>query len=85
MSTQRANQDKSPTLDWVIDSDTHISEPPDLFLSRLPEKWQDYIELNARLAKEWPTIEESKDPLDSAEEFKEVEDKKSLIDESAGG
>ncbi|MGE4650212.1 MAG: amidohydrolase, partial [Myxococcota bacterium] len=27
------------TLDWVIDSDTHISEPPDLFTSRLPAKW----------------------------------------------
>lgn len=28
------------TLDWVIDSDTHVSEPPDLFTSRLPAKWQ---------------------------------------------
>ncbi len=39
MSTQLANPNL--TLDWVIDSDTHISEPPDLFLSRLPKKWQD--------------------------------------------
>jgi predicted TIM-barrel fold metal-dependent hydrolase len=31
----------SPTLDWVIDSDTHISEPPDLFTSRLPKKWHE--------------------------------------------
>lgn len=31
----------SPTLDWVIDNDTHISEPPDLFLSRLPKKWHE--------------------------------------------
>ena len=30
----------TPTMDWVIDSDTHISEPPDLFTSRLPKKWQ---------------------------------------------
>jgi predicted TIM-barrel fold metal-dependent hydrolase len=29
------------TLDWVIDNDTHISEPPDLFTSRLPAKWHD--------------------------------------------
>jgi predicted TIM-barrel fold metal-dependent hydrolase len=28
-------------LDWVIDCDTHISEPPDLFTSRLPKKWHD--------------------------------------------
>ncbi|MBW2424554.1 MAG: hypothetical protein JRG86_09905, partial [Deltaproteobacteria bacterium] len=31
----------SPTLDWVIDCDTHITEPPDLFTSRLPTKWRD--------------------------------------------
>jgi len=31
----------SPILDWVIDCDTHITEPPDLFTSRLPEKWQE--------------------------------------------
>lgn len=29
------------TLDWVIDADTHISEPPDLFTNRLPRKWHD--------------------------------------------
>ena len=34
--------DSSPTsLDWVIDNDTHVSEPPDLFSSRLPSKWKD--------------------------------------------
>ncbi len=34
--------DSSPTsLDWVIDNDTHVSEPPDLFSSRLPAKWKD--------------------------------------------
>ena len=26
-------------LDWVIDADTHITEPPDLFSSRLPAKY----------------------------------------------
>ena len=26
-------------LDWIIDCGTHISEPPDLFSSRLPAKW----------------------------------------------
>ena len=30
-----------PIVDWVIDVDTHITEPPDLFASRLPAKWQD--------------------------------------------
>ena len=42
----------------------------------VPEKWQGYIELNAKYAPDWPTIEEGKDPLDTAEEFKEKEDKK---------
>ena len=31
----------NPILDWVIDADTHISEPPDLFTKRLPRKWHD--------------------------------------------
>ena len=30
-----------PIVDWVIDVDTHITEPPDLFSSRLPAKFQD--------------------------------------------
>ncbi len=43
MTTQQADPTPSPTLDWVIDSDTHISEPPDLFTSRLPKKWHDKV------------------------------------------
>ena len=50
----------------------------------VPEKWEAYIEINARLSVEWPTIEENKDPMDSAEEFKDVEDKRALLDESPG-
>jgi predicted TIM-barrel fold metal-dependent hydrolase len=30
----------SATLDWVIDTDTHISEPGDLWTSRLPAKFR---------------------------------------------
>ena len=30
-----------PIVDWVIDTDTHITEPPDTFSSRLPSKYQD--------------------------------------------
>ena len=51
----------------------------------VPEKWAEYTALNARLAAIWPTIEESKDPLDTAEEFKDVEDKHAMLDESPGG
>ena len=31
----------SAIVDWVIDADTHITEPPDLFTSRLPAKYRD--------------------------------------------
>jgi len=31
----------SPVRDWVIDADTHITEPPDLWSSRLAKKFQD--------------------------------------------
>ena len=32
----------TPTIrDWVIDADTHITEPGDLWTSRLPAKWKD--------------------------------------------
>ena len=31
----------SPILDWVIDADTHVTEPPDLFETRLAEKFRD--------------------------------------------
>ena len=51
----------------------------------VPEKWNDYIELNAKLAAVWPVIEEGKEALDSADEFKEVEEKRDQLSESAGG
>jgi predicted TIM-barrel fold metal-dependent hydrolase len=41
MSTALSTPDPSTIQDWVIDNDTHISEPPDLFTSRLPRKWHD--------------------------------------------
>ena len=27
-----------PIVDWVIDADSHVTEPPDLFTKRLPAK-----------------------------------------------
>ena len=46
----------------------------------LPEKWADYLEINARFAPEWPVISQQKAPLPEADEFKEVEHKKELLD-----
>lgn len=48
----------------------------------VPEKWASYTELNAKYSPDWPTIEEGKDPLSEAEEFKDVEDKADLFDKS---
>ncbi len=42
----------------------------------VPEKWADFIGLNARYAKEWPVLEEGHDPLPTAEEFKQVAEKR---------
>ncbi len=43
-------------VDWVIDVDTHITEPPDLFTSRLPAKWRDQapvVRMGDRGWEEW--------------------------------
>lgn len=50
----------------------------------VPDKWQKYIELNAQYAQDWPGIEESKDAMETAEEFKDVEDKADLFDAEPG-
>lgn len=49
----------------------------------LPEKWDSYIEINARLAGDWPVIDAKKDALDEADEFKDVEQKRELLSETA--
>ncbi|MBX7256765.1 MAG: ferredoxin family protein [Candidatus Hydrogenedentes bacterium] len=50
----------------------------------LPEKWREYVDLNARFSKEWPTITMKKEPLASADEYKSVENKRSLLDPAPG-
>ena len=41
----------------------------------VPESQQQYIALNAELAKIWPVINERKDPPDDADEWKDIKDK----------
>ncbi len=55
-----------------------IYDEPDV-----PEKWQHYIALNARLAEDWQVIFESHDPLAEAEEFKDVAEKHHLLSENS--
>ena len=50
----------------------------------LPDKWSEYVEINARLSQEWPEITEKKDPLPEADEWKDKEDKRDQLDESPG-
>jgi ferredoxin len=47
----------------------------------VPADQQEYIELNARLAKVWPTITTRKDPLPDADSFNGQKGKRGLLDE----
>ena len=73
--------------DTCIDCDLCVPECPVQAISPeddLPEKWAAYLELNARLAVDWPEISQQKDSLPEADEFKDVEDKRDLLDERPG-
>jgi ferredoxin len=45
----------------------------------VPEDQKEYIELNARLAKVWPTITTKKDALPDADKYSSVKDKRKLL------
>ena len=45
----------------------------------LPEKWKEFIALNADLSTKWPNINKQKDPLPGADERKEKEGKRALL------
>ncbi len=38
---RHATSESAPSRDWVIDCDTHITEPPDVWTARLPAKYRD--------------------------------------------
>ncbi len=46
----------------------------------LTDKDQKYLELNAELAKAWPTISQIKEPPADADQWKEVQDKLHLLE-----
>ncbi len=71
-----------------IDCDLCVPECPVDAISTeddLPDKWAEYVEINARQAVVWPEISQQKDPLPNADEFKDVQAKRDMLDESAGG
>lgn len=47
----------------------------------VPEKYQEYIELNARLSQKWPVLAERKDPPADVKEWETVENKREFLDE----
>src|SRR5882672_9605525 len=50
----------------------------------LPEKWAEFVELNVKLARQWPNINQKKDALPGADDFKTKEGKRSSLIEQPG-
>jgi ferredoxin len=48
----------------------------------LPAKWEEYTEINARLAEVWPNISAKQDAMDSAEDMRGVENKRDQLSEA---
>tara|TARA_B110000444_G_C18753523_1_gene553921 strand:- start:603 stop:836 length:234 start_codon:yes stop_codon:yes gene_type:complete len=70
--------------DECIDCGVCIPECPvdaiidDYEMQSYPDK--DWIKINEEMSQKWPVITEQKDPLPEAEEFKDVKDKKDLVE-----
>ena len=47
----------------------------------LPEKYQSYVEINARLAEKWPVITQKKDAPDDADNWVNIENKQQYLEE----
>ena len=65
-----------------IDCGACVTECPAeaIFLDEdVPERWQEYIPLNAHLASKWPVIDARRDPLPEADEMKQVPLKRHLL------
>ncbi len=47
----------------------------------LPEDQEDFLELNQRLAEVWPNITEQQDPPPDADDWREIKEKRHLLEE----
>ena len=47
----------------------------------VPDEWSEYTELNAKLCADWPMIDAQQEPMDTADEFQSVAEKRSLLSE----
>ena len=46
----------------------------------LPEGQEDFLEINAELSRQWPVITEAKDPPPDADDWREVKEKRHLLE-----
>ena len=46
----------------------------------LPEKWNDYVEINTKYASDWPVIDSQKEPMPTADEAAKEDDKRAALD-----
>ena len=49
-------------------------------LDDVPDDQQEYIQMNAELAKLWPAINDAKEPLDDADDWVDVKDKLEFLE-----
>ncbi|MBL8786383.1 MAG: ferredoxin family protein [Deltaproteobacteria bacterium] len=49
----------------------------------VPAQYKEYVGLNEKLAGEWPNITAQQSPLDSAEDFRNVKDKRGMLSDKA--
>jgi len=47
----------------------------------VPEKWTEYIALNARLSQQWPQLTAQKEPLPGADDWAKIADKRAHLSE----
>ena len=47
----------------------------------VPAGQEDFIEINARLAKDWPVLAQAKEPPPDADDWRDVKDKRGLLEE----
>jgi ferredoxin len=69
-----------------VDCDACAAECPVGAIYRdldVPEKWSEYIELNAHYSKEWPQITTKQDALSGADDWARVADKRAQLSERA--
>ncbi len=50
----------------------------------VPEKWHEYIALNEEYARKWPLIEDTLEPLPTAEEYQQIQQKREYFSEEPG-